>query len=112
MTLRNTEFRITFSSKSGRLHYYFAKDANGWYQVTAAGNRHQATAEQVLNHVLPALAEIEPGARSQYGLHRGRLSERVIRLSLYQTQPSEKSLARVSRTRSGRKGCSVVPGES
>jgi hypothetical protein len=36
MTLRNSEFRITFSSKTGRLYYYFAKDGGGWYQVTAA----------------------------------------------------------------------------
>jgi hypothetical protein len=56
MTLRNTEYRITFSSKAGRFYYYFAKDGSGWYQVTAAGNRHTATAEQVLNHILPALA--------------------------------------------------------
>lgn len=55
MTLRNTEFGITFSSKTSRSYYYFAKDAGGWYQVTAAGNRRKATAEQVLNHVLPAL---------------------------------------------------------
>ncbi len=68
MTLRNTEFRITFSSKTGRFYYYFARDARGWYQVTAAGNRHKATAEQVLNHVLPALAEVEPGARLKPGV--------------------------------------------
>ena len=68
MTLRNTEFRITFSSKTGRFYYYFAKDVGGWYQVTAAGNRHQATADQVLNHMLPALAEIEPGARLKPGV--------------------------------------------
>lgn len=61
MTLRNTEYRITFSSTRGRFYYYFAKDGSGWYQVTAAGNRHQATAEQVLNHVLPALANVKPG---------------------------------------------------
>ncbi len=54
MTLRNMEHRITFSSKRGSFYYYFAKDASGWYQITAAGNRHKATAEQVLNHVLPA----------------------------------------------------------
>lgn len=61
MTLRNTEYRITFSSTRGRFYYYFAKDSSGWYQITAAGNRHQATAEQVLNHVLPALANVKPG---------------------------------------------------
>ncbi|HET6918812.1 MAG TPA: hypothetical protein VFI46_05015 [Jiangellaceae bacterium] len=61
MTIRNTEYRITFSSKRGRFYYYFAKDGSGWYQITAAGNRHKAQAEQVLNHVLPALAKVKPG---------------------------------------------------
>ncbi len=61
MTLRNSEYRITFSSTSGRFYYYFAKDNTGWYQMTSAGNRHKATAEQVLNHILPALARVKPG---------------------------------------------------
>jgi hypothetical protein len=30
-------------------YYYFAKDGSDCYQITAAGNRHKATAEQVLN---------------------------------------------------------------
>lgn len=68
MTLRNTEYRITFTSESDRLYYYFAKDGGGWYQITAAGNRHEATAEQVLNHILPALAEVEPGVRLKPGV--------------------------------------------
>ena len=56
MILRNTEYRITFSSDADRFYYYFAKDDSGWYQITSAGNRHKATAEQVLNHLLQALA--------------------------------------------------------
>ena len=63
MTLRNTEYRITFTSETGHFYYYFAKDVNGWYQVTSAGNRHNATAEQVLNHILPALAQVKPGVK-------------------------------------------------
>ncbi len=63
MTLRNTEYRITFSSQEGHFYYYFAKDDAGWYQMTSAGNRHQATAEQVLNHILPALAQVKPGVK-------------------------------------------------
>ncbi|MDP4221274.1 MAG: hypothetical protein Q8916_04105 [Bacteroidota bacterium] len=62
--LHNTEFRITFSNaNTGRLYYRFAKNASGWYQKTAAGNRHKATAEQVLNHLLPALSGIKPNAK-------------------------------------------------
>ena len=46
MPLRNSEYRIGFWSKRGRLYYYFVKDLNGC--TTAAGNRHSATAEQML----------------------------------------------------------------
>jgi hypothetical protein len=63
VTLRNTEYRITCSSEDGRFYYSFAKDQNGWHQSTAAGNRHKATAEQVLNHLLPALAGVKPKVR-------------------------------------------------
>jgi hypothetical protein len=63
MTPRNTEYRITFSSKEGRFYYCFAKDDIGWYQMTSASNRHMATAEQVLNHILPALAQVKPGVK-------------------------------------------------
>ena len=68
MTLRNTEYRITFTSESDRLYYYFARDRSGWHQITGAGNRHEVTAEQVLNHILPALAEVEPGVRLKPGV--------------------------------------------
>lgn len=68
MTLRNSEFRITFRSVSGRLYYSFAKDDGGWHQITSAGHRHAASAEQVLNHILPALAEKEPGVRLKPGV--------------------------------------------
>jgi len=61
MTLRNTEYRVTFTSRKDRFYYYFAKDHSGWYQITSAGNRHKATAEQVLNHILPALARVKRG---------------------------------------------------
>lgn len=63
MTLRNSEYRITFSSATGRFYYYFEKDGDGWYQVTSPGNRHGATAEQVLNHMLPALANVKRNLR-------------------------------------------------
>lgn len=61
MTLRNPEYRVTFSSDAGRLYRFFAKDETGWYQITSKANRHKATAEQVLNHVLPVLARAKPG---------------------------------------------------
>ncbi|MBW4079415.1 MAG: hypothetical protein HIU84_13090 [Acidobacteria bacterium] len=63
MILRNAEYRITFRSDANRFYLYFAKDDSGWYQITSAGNRHKATAEQVLNHILPALAKVKPGVK-------------------------------------------------
>jgi hypothetical protein len=63
MTLRNTEYRITFRSVRDRLYYCFSKDQNGWFQITASGNRHSATAEQVLNHMLPVLAKVKSGVK-------------------------------------------------
>ncbi len=68
MTLRNSEYRISFSSQRGRFYYSFAKQGDSWYQFTSAGNQHKATAEQVLNHVLPALAELEPGVKLKPGI--------------------------------------------
>ena len=72
MTLLNTEYRITFCSKAGRFYYSFAKDGSGWHQIAAAGNRHKTTAEQVLNHVLPALAKVKAGRERHRRVCAGR----------------------------------------
>lgn len=39
---------------------YF-KDEKGWVKVSAKGNTFRMTAEQVLNHLLPAVAGVKPG---------------------------------------------------
>jgi hypothetical protein len=36
------------------------KDKTGWKQIGPEGQTHHATAEQVLNHLLPACAGIKP----------------------------------------------------
>lgn len=38
--------------------YY--KDEKGWVKISAKGNEFRMTAEQVLNHLLPAVAGIKP----------------------------------------------------
>ena len=38
---------------------YF-RDKTGWHKMSARGRTFQMTAEQVLNHLLPALAGIKP----------------------------------------------------
>ena len=39
---------------------YF-RDKDGWVKISSKGNTFRMTAEQLLNHLLPALAGIKPG---------------------------------------------------
>lgn len=39
---------------------YF-KDDKGWVKVSAKGNKFRMTAEQLLNHLLPAISGAKPG---------------------------------------------------
>jgi hypothetical protein len=38
---------------------YF-RDKNGWLKISARGREFRMTAEQVLNHLLPAIAGVKP----------------------------------------------------
>ncbi len=60
MRLTNDTYLISISSaKSGATERYY-RDEDGWLKVSMRGNRFRATAEQVLNHVLPAMAGVNP----------------------------------------------------
>jgi hypothetical protein len=53
------------STKTGRVERYYrdqrsASERKCWVKVSVLGNEFRATAEQVLNHLLPALAGIQP----------------------------------------------------
>jgi hypothetical protein len=39
--------------------YY--KDKDGWVKISAKGNKFRMTAEQLLNHLLPAIAGVKKG---------------------------------------------------
>jgi len=39
---------------------YF-RDKDGWVKISARGKKFQMTAEQLLNHLLPAISGIKPG---------------------------------------------------
>ena len=39
---------------------YF-RDEDGWVKISAKGKKFNMTAEQLLNHLLPAIADIKPG---------------------------------------------------
>ncbi len=41
----------------------YLRDANGWLKISARGRTFRMTAEQVLNHLLPAFAGVKPGVK-------------------------------------------------
>ena len=58
LNLTNESYVIVINTKTSDELYY--KDKGGWLKVSTRGHTFQATAEKVLNHVLPALAGIKP----------------------------------------------------
>jgi hypothetical protein len=61
--LTNDSYLITLSFHSGVERYF--KDGDQWTKLTGRGRRMPATAEQVLNHLLPALAGVKSGITVQ-----------------------------------------------
>lgn len=59
MRLTNDCYLVTLRFASGVEHYF--RDGSTWTKVTTRGRRMPATAEQVMNHLLPALAGVKPG---------------------------------------------------
>jgi hypothetical protein len=58
MNLTNESYVIKISGKNSTEFYY--RDRSGWHKVSARGRKFRATAEQILNHVLPAVAGVKP----------------------------------------------------
>ena len=58
MKLTNDSHVVLIGTKNFTERYY--RDQTGWLKDSARGRRFRMTAEQVLNHVLPALAGIKP----------------------------------------------------
>lgn len=59
MRLTNDCYLVTLEFTSGVEHY--DRDGDRWTKLTTRGRRMPATAEQVMNHLLPALAGVKPG---------------------------------------------------
>ncbi|HEX9097937.1 MAG TPA: hypothetical protein VF956_00445 [Candidatus Dormibacteraeota bacterium] len=55
--MRLTNDCYLISLRASRVEYYF-RDDRGWVKQSTTGRRFKATAEQVLNHLLPALAGV------------------------------------------------------
>ena len=58
MDLSNDSYVISIAAKGWTERYY--RDREGWVKESTQGRKFRATAEQVLNHVLPVLAGDKP----------------------------------------------------
>jgi hypothetical protein len=58
MRLTNDRYTILIGTKNFTERY--CRDKNGWLKISARGKTFRMTAEQVLNHLLPALSGIKP----------------------------------------------------
>ncbi|MEX0875514.1 MAG: hypothetical protein WD646_01575 [Actinomycetota bacterium] len=56
--LTNESYVILIHTKTSTERYY--REKSGWLKVSTWGRKFPATAEQVLNHLLPALAGVKP----------------------------------------------------
>lgn len=68
MDMTNDGYVISISTRNTTERYY--RDGDGWVKESSRGRLFRATAEQVLNHVLPALAGVKPGLSIKVE-HRG-----------------------------------------
>lgn len=58
MNLKNESYVILMGTKNFTEKYY--KDEKGWLKISAKGKVFRMTAEQILNHLLPAVAGVKP----------------------------------------------------
>jgi len=59
MKLTNDSYIISMGTKNFTEKYF--RDKDGWVKISARGKKFKMTAEQLLNHLLPALSGIKPG---------------------------------------------------
>jgi hypothetical protein len=71
--MKNTQFKINLILKSGKVQS-FRKKKDGWEQTSTAGRLHPATAEQVLNHMLPVLAKKKKNVTLEVKYYKGKNS--------------------------------------
>jgi hypothetical protein len=57
MNLKNDSYIVFIGTKNFTEKYY--KDKDGWLKISATGRKFRMTAEQVLNHLLPAFAGVK-----------------------------------------------------
>lgn len=57
MKLTNDSYTISLGTKNFTERYF--RDEKGWVKISAKGKKFRMTAEQVLNHLLPALSGVK-----------------------------------------------------
>jgi len=77
MKLTNDSYVILIGTKNFTERYY--RDKAGWVKVSARGRTFRMTAEQVLNHVLPALAGIKPNVTIKVEHHDDSSENRLAK---------------------------------
>ncbi len=58
MKLTNDSYTISMGTKNFTEKYF--RDEDGWVKISAKGKKFRMTAEQLLNHLLPAISGIKP----------------------------------------------------
>ena len=76
MKLTNDGYIIYLGTKNFTEKYY--KDKKGWLKVSARGRRFRMTAEQVLNHLLPAISGVKKNLILKVEHHDSAQREVVI----------------------------------
>ncbi len=78
--MKNTDYLVYLVTRNG-VATRFSRDDEGWVQTAPSGVRRRCTAEQVLNHLLPALVLGDSVVKTEVRLRNGkRFSPRLERL--------------------------------
>ncbi|MCR4307796.1 MAG: hypothetical protein NUV80_04485 [Candidatus Berkelbacteria bacterium] len=59
MKLTNDSYIISIGTKKFTEKYF--RDEDGWVKISAKGKKFRMTAEQLLNHLLPAVSGVKSG---------------------------------------------------
>jgi hypothetical protein len=84
MKLTNDSYVILIGTKNFTESYY--RDKKGWLKVSSRKRTFRMTAEQVLNHVLPALAGIKPNLTIKVEHRSPAMKQRTSASSLLRTR--------------------------
>jgi hypothetical protein len=70
MKLTNDTYTILMGTRNFTERYY--RDKKGWLKISARGRKFRMTAEQVLNHLLPAVVGVKPNVILKVEHHEQR----------------------------------------